>query len=115
MFTAVFIVLFILNLGFSGYAFVKTTKKYSGLPTNDEDTKNSNSYEQGLHESYKNFRNNYIVVYLCMMMADWLQGPYVYALYKSYNYQLDQIGYLFIMGFLSSAIFGTVISSFADK
>jgi hypothetical protein len=47
--------------------------------------------------------------------SDWLQGPYVYALYKSYGYGLDSIGVLFIVGFLSSALFGTVISSLADR
>ena len=26
------------------------------------------------------FQRNYIAIWLCMMMADWLQGPYVYAL-----------------------------------
>lgn len=30
---------------------------------------------------FKRFQRNYMFVYLCMMMADWLQGPYVYALY----------------------------------
>lgn len=90
----------------------------------------------GGHERYLAFRNNYLFVYLCMMgttfnsltfatftntntksiiASDWLQGPYVYALYKSYNYGLDAIGVLFIVGFLSSALFGTVISSLADR
>ncbi len=65
--------------------------------------------------SYVAFRNQYLVVYWCVMMSDWLQGPYVYALYKSYGYDMAAIGQLFIVGFLSSATFGTVISSFADK
>ena len=63
------------------------------------------------------------MVYLCMMMADWmqvrslsplllgcffrltpdalcsLQGPYVYALYESYGFSIAQIGRLFIVGF----------------
>jgi MFS transporter, MFS domain-containing protein family, molybdate-anion transporter len=79
--------------------------KYSEYPPED-------AFE---NVEYVKFRNNYLLVYLCMMMADWLQGPYVYALYKSYGYGLEEIGILFVVGFLSSALFGTVISSFADK
>jgi hypothetical protein len=39
----------------------------------------------------------------------------VYALYKSYGYDLKSIGVLFVVGFLSSAILGTLISSLADN
>lgn len=47
--------------------------------------------------------------------ADWLQGPYVYALYESYGFVKEDIGLLFVAGFLSSAIFGTFVGSLADK
>ncbi len=48
-------------------------------------------------------------------MGDWLQGPHVYALYQSYDMTKHQIEVLFIAGFGSSLIFGTVVGSFADK
>ncbi|CAG8628041.1 17644_t:CDS:10 [Cetraspora pellucida] len=47
--------------------------------------------------------------------GDWLQGPYIYAVYKSYGFELSQIAILFVTGFLSSGIFGTIIGSAADK
>ncbi|VDP07578.1 unnamed protein product [Heligmosomoides polygyrus] len=47
--------------------------------------------------------------------GDWLQGPHVYALYQSYGMTKHQIELLFIAGFGSSLLFGTVIGSFADK
>ena len=47
--------------------------------------------------------------------ADWLQGPYVYALYASYGFDKSAIGQLFIAGFLSSGVFGTFVGSLADK
>ena len=50
-----------------------------------------------------------------MMAGDWLQGPYVYALYQHYGYTTGDIGKLFIAGFGSSMIFGTVVGSMADK
>eukprot|EP00854_Cymbomonas_tetramitiformis_P021749 gene21749-26160_t len=61
------------------------------------------------------FRNNYLVVYSLMMAGDWLQGPYVYALYSHYGYSKGDIGKLFIAGFGSSMIFGTIVGSLADK
>jgi len=80
--------------------------------------------------SFKSFQSLYLVVFLLMngnchisrvlcskmqqTAGDWLQGPYVYALYQSYNYDTDAIAVLFVAGFLSSAVFGTVVGSFAD-
>ena len=61
------------------------------------------------------FRNNYLAVYALMMAGDWLQGPYVYALYKHYGYSTGDIGKLFIAGFGSSMIFGTIVGSLADR
>ena len=49
-----------------------------------------------------------------MMAGDWLQGPYVYALYESYGFDRGAIGKLFIAGFGSSMVFGTFIGSLAD-
>lgn len=61
------------------------------------------------------FQRKYVLVYLFMMAADWLQGPYVYALYTHYGYNISQIGVLFIVGFGSSLLFGTIVGSMADK
>lgn len=64
---------------------------------------------------FTRFQRSYVIVYLIMMGADWLQGPYVYALYKHYGYGIAEIGMLFIVGFGSSMIFGTIVGSMADK
>lgn len=47
--------------------------------------------------------------------GDWLQGPYVYALYEFYGFDRGDIGRLFIAGFGSSMVFGTIVGSLADK
>lgn len=47
--------------------------------------------------------------------ADWLQGPYVYALYDAYGFEKEQIAHLFIAGFGSSMLFGTFVGALADK
>ncbi|KAL8595134.1 hypothetical protein ACOMHN_013807 [Nucella lapillus] len=49
------------------------------------------------------------------MAGDWLQGPHVYVLYDSYGMTTHQIEILFVAGFGSSMIFGTIIGSFADR
>jgi hypothetical protein len=49
------------------------------------------------------------------LVGDWLQGPHVYALYDYYDMSKHEIELLFITGFGSSMIFGTLVGSFADK
>ncbi|KYQ90310.1 hypothetical protein DLAC_08912 [Tieghemostelium lacteum] len=49
------------------------------------------------------------------MTADWLQGPYVYALYESYGFDKHQIAILFIIGFFSSMVFGAIVGPIADR
>ena len=39
----------------------------------------------------------------------------MYALYNYYNFSMGQIGQLFIAGFGSSMIFGTIVGSLADR
>ncbi|KAJ4803518.1 Molybdate-anion transporter [Rhynchospora pubera] len=65
--------------------------------------------------AFTSFKNNYLVVYSLMMAGDWLQGPYVYYLYSQYGFDKGDIGRLFIAGFGSSMLFGTIVGSLADK
>jgi MFS family permease len=64
---------------------------------------------------FKRFQTTYLLVYLIMMAADWLQGPYVYALYSHYGFSIGEIALLFIIGFGSSLFFGTIVGSMSDK
>ena len=57
----------------------------------------------------------YLVVYLLAAAADWLQGPYVYALYDAYGYSQHEIAVLFVAGFGSSMVFGSFIGGMADQ
>ena len=47
--------------------------------------------------------------------GDWLQGPYVYALYESYGMSKQDIELLFVAGFGASMVFGPIAGSLADK
>ena len=57
---------------------------------------------------------NYLTVYLLGTFSDWLQGPYVYALYSAYGFEQNQIAQLFVAGFGSSMIFGSFVGGMAD-
>jgi predicted MFS family arabinose efflux permease len=57
----------------------------------------------------------YLIVYLLATLSDWLQGPYVYALYAEYGYSQHEIAVLFVAGFGSSMIFGSFIGGMADR
>ncbi|CAF0779867.1 unnamed protein product [Adineta steineri] len=71
--------------------------------------------QQSKDPNYRNFQQTYLLVYLLAAAADWLQGPHVYALYESYGIRKHEIEVLFIAGFGSSMIFGTIVASLADK
>lgn len=61
---------------------------------------------------FRFFQFAYLSVYLTVMLADWMQGTNMYTLYESYG--VDTAA-LFLTGFLSSAVFGTVLGLFVDS
>lgn len=81
----------------------KTTEKKNGKVT-------EHSHEK-LDQFYA-FRRKYIVVYLVIMLADWMQGTHMYTLYLSYGVNISA---LFLTGFLSGAIFAPFLGSLVDK
>merc|ERR1712025_545847 len=61
------------------------------------------------------FQRLYLPGFLLAMLADWLQGPFVYALYQGYGIDREHNGYLFVAGFGASAVFGTFVGAAADR
>jgi len=61
------------------------------------------------------FRRMYLPAFLTAMLADWLQGPFVYALYTNYGIDREHNGYLFVAGFGASAAVGTFVGAAADQ
>eukprot|EP00392_Amoebophrya_sp_AT5.2_P000690 g691.t1 len=56
----------------------------------------------------------YVIAFWLATAADWLQGPYVYALYNSYGLSHWENSILFIFGFGASMLFGAFLGSWAD-
>lgn len=71
--------------------------------------------QAGANSDFKAFQRAYLIVYYLAMLADWLQGPYVYALYESYGFSSHDIAVLFVGGFGSSMLFGTFAGAAADR
>lgn len=57
----------------------------------------------------------YLPVYVLAVCADWLQGPYVYALYMALGVGRTDINVLFVMGFGTSMVLGPFIGQIADQ
>lgn len=68
--------------------------------------------QEKIHKEFDTFRRKYIIVYLIIMLADWMQGTHMYTLYLSYNVNISA---LFLTGFLSGAIFAPFLGSAVDK
>jgi len=64
---------------------------------------------------FKHFQRQYLIIFGMVWLADWLQGPYIYALYAYYNYSIDDIGLLFVVGFGVAGICGVFVGALADK
>ena len=65
-----------------------------------------------MREEFHVFRRKYLLVYMIIMLADWMQGTHMYTLYLSYGVNVSA---LFLTGFLSGAIFAPFLGSFVDK
>ena len=60
------------------------------------------------------FQKSYFRVYFLALMAEWLQGPYLYKLYSHYGFIDTQIAVIYVCGFASSVFFGTSCSYLAN-
>ena len=79
---------------------------------------NTTTANDGLSDEVKKVHTallkKYLFVYLMATLSDWLQGPYVYALYSEYGFEQHHIAQLFVAGFGSSMIFGSFVGGMAD-
>jgi len=58
----------------------------------------------------------YLTVYAIVMGADWLQGPYIYSLYREqYEFPERLVALLFVTGFSSAGIIAPLVGVWADQ
>ena len=66
------------------------------------------------HASFQRLRRRYNAVYVLGTFGDWIQGAYLYALYREHGFGMADIGYIFVLGYASSAFLGTYVASLGD-
>ena len=74
----------------------------------------TNSDVGGQTPQFKAFQRTYLTVYLLMMAGDWLQGPYMYALYDAYGFKHEEIAALFVAGPYRGAEVNTISTRLLD-
>ncbi|TRM63397.1 hypothetical protein BD626DRAFT_431137 [Schizophyllum amplum] len=63
----------------------------------------------------ESLEKQYLLVYAIVMGADWLQGPYVYSLYRDeYGFPERIVAILFVTGFLSAGLAAPWVGAWAD-
>ena len=95
----------------------KRNKKGGGGGNNNDDNDHvdENALSDDVKKAHNKLLQKYLFVYLLATMSDWLQGPYVYALYSDYGFEQHEIAQLFVAGFGSSMIFGSFVGGIADQ
>ena len=61
------------------------------------------------------FQTKYIIIYLVIVLADWIQGPYLYRLYHYYGFVETQIAIIYVCGIVSSTVFSPFKDIIADR
>ncbi|CAJ1377865.1 unnamed protein product [Effrenium voratum] len=57
----------------------------------------------------------YLSAWTLCVASDWLQGPYVYALYEAYGFSPHQIAQLFLAGFGAAMFCSSFVGGLADR
>jgi len=87
---------------------------YAPVSSNEQALLDDEKTSTEIKAKHSSLMKKYMAVYLLAVFSDWLQGPYVYALYDAYGYSQHDIAVLFVAGFGSSMVFGTFIGGMAD-
>ena len=69
----------------------------------------------GEEKRFRRLRTRYNLVYMFATFGDWVQGAYLYALYREHGFSMRSIGFIFVLGYASSASLGTLVASWGDK
>ena len=92
--------IFMLLLGINVATMIPSMLKHIGTNMRKKRQIGSTITEEDEQASrHKRLLQTYLPAYLLATSADWLQGPYKYALYSSYGYTKRDIAQLFVAGY----------------
>lgn len=66
-------------------------------------------------KGFGKFMVTYLSAWTLCVAADWLQGPYVYALYEAYGFRPHEVAQLFVAGFGSAMVSSCFVGGLADR
>ncbi|KAL8684149.1 MAG: hypothetical protein Q9224_006570, partial [Gallowayella concinna] len=82
----------------------------------DSENSDPDSVDTDTIYSAKEFKNIFFPVYVLVWGADWLQGPFIYTLYKDEKKLPEEIvARLFTTGFLAGALSALFVGGLADR
>ncbi|KAG8779899.1 hypothetical protein FRC15_009859 [Serendipita sp. 397] len=91
---------------------LKTGSENRTAGRNDEDE----IHLGGLSKASDSLAMRYLGIYAIVMGSDWLQGPYVYSLYREqYRFTERQVAILFVTGFIAAGTSGPFVGVWADQ
>ena len=64
----------------------------------DENENSESKISESVISSFKRLQCIYLPAHLLALFSDWLQGPYVYQLYREYGHGEREIALLFLTG-----------------
>ncbi|KAF2026710.1 DUF791-domain-containing protein [Setomelanomma holmii] len=80
------------------------------------DKEDDRGREQSDLDSVRRLKWRFFPIYLLVNAADWLQGPYIYPIYKDEKGLPEEtVAFLFLIGFVSAGISASFAGSFADR
>ncbi|XP_002163438.1 molybdate-anion transporter [Hydra vulgaris] len=68
-----------------------------------------------INATFIEFQWTYFFPYFLALIAEWLQGPYLYKLYDDYGFVDPYIGIIYVCGYCSSILFGAYTGILIDN
>lgn len=100
------------NLSLAGLSL---TALYLYRPYRSQKDQVVTSADQESQSKLQKLQSIYLPAHLLALFSDWLQGPYVFQLYKHHGHGDKEIAVMFLAGYLSSCVFGTLTGPLADR
>ena len=75
--------------------YLRTSKQRKDINENESERSDSDEADK---DKLRSLQHIYLPAHLLALFSDWLQGPYVYQLYREYGHGEKEIAVLFMTG-----------------
>ncbi|CAN9132724.1 unnamed protein product [Alternaria alternata] len=92
------------------------SRKAAVVETATTDKKDEHEHLEPDLEGLSKLKKRFFPIYLLVNAADWLQGPYIYPIYKDEKGLPEEtVAFLFLIGFISAGISASFVGTLADR